>query len=227
MLSLLLSKCTVLSRYGIRSVKTCCLMGLSLDMSRILRHLCLFIAENLIYFLGETEVVICYFSQTRGYFLYIHRAALVFLAIHTHEKYSTHSTNNNFQLIPQTTNPQTCLSQTSWPIAHSSAMTIRQPSVTDFEADSILQTILPPSKRSHLTRSISPSPTTQTWNLMSSSLLRFVVPSDSDLVVVALKRHMRACSMNLLFLYGRKKKAGVVELSKWTVVLFSVSVGWE
>jgi hypothetical protein len=214
MLSLLLSKCTVLSRYGIRSVETCCLMGLSLDMSRILRHLRLFIAENLIYFLGETEVVICYFSQTRGYFSYIHRAALVFLAIHTHEKYSTHSTNNNFQLIPQTTNPQTCLSQTSWPIAHSSAVTIRQPSVTDFEADSILQTILPPSKRSHLTRSISPSPTAQTWNLMSSSVSCFAAPSDLYPVVVVLKRHMRVCSLNLLFSFGGKKKAGVVESLK-------------
>jgi hypothetical protein len=214
MLSLLLSKCTVLSRYGIRSVETCCLMGLSLDMSRNLRHLRLFIAENLIYFLGETEVVICYFSQTRGYFSYIHRAALVFLAIHTHEKYSTHSTNNNFQLIPQTTNPQTCLSQTSWPIAHSSAVTIRQPSVTDFEADSILQTILPPSKRSHLTRSISPSPTAQTWNLMSSSVSCFAAPSDLYPVVVVLKRHMRVCSLNLLFSFGGKKKAGVVESLK-------------
>jgi hypothetical protein len=214
MLSLLLSKCTVLSRYGIRSVETCCLMGLSLDMSRILRHLRLFIAENLIYFLGETEVVICYFSQTRGYFSYIHRAALVFLAIHTHEKYSTHSTNNNFQLIPQTTNPQTCLSQTSWPIAHSSAVTIRQPSVTDFEADSILQTILPPSKRSHLTRSISPSPTAQTWNLMSSSVSCFAAPSDLYPVVVVLKRHMRVCSLNLLFSFSGKKKAGVVESLK-------------
>jgi hypothetical protein len=189
-------------------------MGLSLDMSRILRHLRLFIAENLIYFLGETEVVICYFSQTRGYFSYIHRAALVFLAIHTHEKYSTHSTNNNFQLIPQTTNPQTCLSQTSWPIAHSSAVTIRQPSVTDFEADSILQTILPPSKRSHLTRSISPSPTAQTWNLMSSSVSCFAAPSDLYPVVVVLKRHMRVCSLNLLFSFGGKKKAGVVESLK-------------
>jgi hypothetical protein len=73
-----LSKCTVLPRYGVRSIETCCLMGLSLDMSRILRHECLSIAENLIYFLYETEVVICYFSQTRGPFLYIHPGTLVF-----------------------------------------------------------------------------------------------------------------------------------------------------
>jgi hypothetical protein len=176
MLSLLLSKCTVLSRYGIRSVETCCLMGLSLDMSRILRHLRLFIAENLIYFLGETEVVICYFSQTRGYFSYIHRAALVFLAIHTHEKYSTHSTNNNFQLIPQTTNPQTCLSQTSWPIAHSSAVTIRQPSVTDNLA-SIEK--VPPHK---IDFSISYSPDLESYELICivlCSALRLVSSGSS------------------------------------------------
>jgi hypothetical protein len=84
-------------RYGIVSIEIYCLMGLSLDVSLISRHLCLFLAENMLQLLCETWIMMCCFSQTRSSFLYIYADMRLFLF-----------SNYSIQHFPQTTNQHVC-----------------------------------------------------------------------------------------------------------------------
>lgn len=91
-MKMLLLKCMMSLRYEIVFIEDCCLMRLSLNMSSISRHLCLFIAENMLQLLCETWVMICYFNQTRSSLVYICTDVLLFL-FPLQQQHPPHSTN--------------------------------------------------------------------------------------------------------------------------------------